>query len=252
MLETGDLGDLDRTGRDSGGSADIQLLVDIIDHLKALFPQDKKSAADQWLAPRLHHALRLTRRSASDAGMWTWLAAGPLRHYSEWRWPKDEESESKSKWWRYTSRDLLRNGLARLWWGAELVRTGSDYSLVEDAFKTVRTFQFVSELRYSWHREAARAFARLLRDRNASDAEAQDLSKLFNVYIKTRALELWDHTMGQEALGPDEAWIGEPVSLAEATAPISQLRGPKAGQSNREAEERLYSWLSKLQKGVRH
>lgn len=226
MLESGALEDLDRWARDSGATADLQLLDDLVAHLKssfAPFTPDKKSAADQWLAPRLHFSLRLTRRAASDPGLWTWLAAGPLRSYLEWRWPRTDEST----WWRYTGRDLLRNGLARLWWGAELVRTGPDYSLVVDAFATVRTFMFVSELRYSWHREATRAFTMVLRDRKASDHEAQELSKLFNVYLKTRALELWDQTSEQESAGPDAAWLAGSPSLVQATAPISELRGPK-------------------------
>jgi hypothetical protein len=121
------------------------------------------------------------------------------------------------------------------------------------AFARVRTYQFVSELQYSWHREAARAFARVLNDNEAHvDKEPDNLSKLFNVYLKTQALELWDAAGEQEnQVGPDADWISAKPTLAEIAAPLHMLKGPAAGISSPVTEERIYVWLTSLLKSLR-
>lgn len=41
--------------------------------------------SDAWLGPRLHAALRLTSREATDHGMWAWLHVLALPNYVRWR-----------------------------------------------------------------------------------------------------------------------------------------------------------------------
>ena len=241
----------DPIARDTGVTFNLALLQDLESRVLTKHAGKDVSAIDRWFAPRLHFALRLSRRRASDPGVWTWLATGPLKRYMERRWPKSTK-DTKNPWWHYTGRDLLRNGISRLWWGAEMTRSGPDYSLVENAFSAVRTFQFVSELRYSWHREAARSFTRAVTDTPASDDDIKGLSKLLNVYLKTRALERWDASEeGDEVSGPDGAWLAVKPTLAESAAPIAELVGPAAGVSRRLVEEELYGWLVKLFADVR-
>ena len=249
LLSTAQFDGIGLLSRELSASFDEALLVDLFNRCIADYPQNEKSKADAWLAPRLHAGLRLSRRAAADTGMWAWLASGVARSYIEWRWPRSDEST----WWRYTSGDLLRNGLSRLWWGAEITRSGPDYSVTELAFARVRTFMFVSELRYSWHREAARAFARVLSEEDAhSEKEPDNLSKLFNVYLRTQALELWDAPADQgQLIGPDENWIGAAVTLSELTGPTHLLRGPSTGVSDLQTEERIYVWLRQLLNGLR-
>ncbi|MFO0448480.1 MAG: DUF6339 family protein [Pseudomonadota bacterium] len=201
---------------------------------------EKVGEWDAWMAPRVHALFRLPRRVAARSGVWAWAAADPMRRYMDLRWSLDEPG------WRFHSTDVLRNGISRLWWGAEMLRSGRDYSLVRSGMATVRRFQFVSELRYSWHREAARAFARVVTDRSAKDDQLKGLSKRFNVYLKTQALELWDDDAKGVASSEDASWISSQVKLAELTGPDEDLFGPSGGVSRLDVEEELYQWLSEV------
>ncbi|MGY4645038.1 hypothetical protein [Cellulomonas sp. URHB0016] len=82
-------------------------------------------SSDRWLAPRLHAALRLTRREASDQLTWLWLALHNDR-YVTWRWGQDAPANR----WKGA---IHKQAFARLWWSAELLRVGSDYRPVERA-----------------------------------------------------------------------------------------------------------------------
>lgn len=86
-----------------------------------------KAAMDQWLAPRLHAALRIPRRLAADRAFWAWLAIDHLAPYVQLRFRQLGLDATAA--WRFTG-DLLRNGASRLWWGAEMVRSGSSYEYV--------------------------------------------------------------------------------------------------------------------------
>jgi hypothetical protein len=243
-LDTGDASQLAPMTRETGEQFDTAVLSDLQARAIREFEDGDVSRVDAWLAPRLHYCLRLSKQSASQSGIWSWLAAEPMRKFMDVRWSRDTHDNWK---WRYTARDLLRNGIARLWWGAELTRSGADYTLVCDAFRTVRTFMFISELRYSWHREAARAFTMVARDENLNDNAIKDLSKTFNVYLKTRALEIWD---ASESVGDaeqiDKAWLSKSPSFAVAAGPLNMLVGPTGGVSRRKIEESLCNTLRKM------
>ena len=198
-----------------------------------------KSELDAYLAPRLHLAFRLPRAFAARPGVWVWCALRPMRPYMERRWPLNEDSTL----WRFTSRDVLRNGVARLWWAAELLRDGPDYSLVPRAMESVRWFQFVSELRYSMHRECARAFARTLVECEATDALAQELSKRFNVYLRASALETHDYADEDSVASGDQAWLTGESSLGDLALPVAELVGPRDGRSRNDIEDVLFQWL---------
>jgi hypothetical protein len=86
-----------------------------------------RSGGDQWLAPRLHYALRLTRAEASDGHVWHWLAVR-YNTYVTWRWG---EEAVEARW----TGPVHKQTFKRLWWGAELFRNGADYSPVERAFR---------------------------------------------------------------------------------------------------------------------
>lgn len=88
-----------------------------------------RATSDRWLAPRIHHALRLFRTEASDRGVWQWVA---LRYpwYVEWRWADREDTVAADRWWG----PIHKQAFARLWWGAEVFRDGADYKPVERAF----------------------------------------------------------------------------------------------------------------------
>lgn len=86
-------------------------------------------ATDRWLAPRIHWALRLTRREASDRDTWAYLANYHFpTQYVAWRWGGGDVEKVNDLRWRGP---VHKQAFARLWWSAELFRNGSDYSTVE-------------------------------------------------------------------------------------------------------------------------
>ncbi|WP_374207012.1 DUF6339 family protein [Mycolicibacterium sp. OfavD-34-C] len=90
---------------------------------------EDRTLSDRWLAPRVHYSLRLYRAEAADRGLWQWLA---LRYswYVEWRWAGQDGQIADDRWWG----PIHKQAFARLWWGAEMFRDGSDYRTVQQAF----------------------------------------------------------------------------------------------------------------------
>ena len=69
----------------------------------------------------------ISRTLASDRRLWSYVTCVEFRAYSTERWPLEGErwkSRAKSRWIVTNSSrgTLLRNSLARLWWGAFLTR----------------------------------------------------------------------------------------------------------------------------------
>jgi hypothetical protein len=221
-----------------GWDIDVDLLQKLQRH--ALKTYTDVNELDQWLAPRLHSVVRIPRTTAADHGVWTWLAVDILKPYMQYRWPVD--LTAKAPWWRYNDRTgLLRNGACRLWWAAELVRSGPDYSLVPAALRGSRVFQNVGERRYSWHRECARAFTRILHDYHDVGDE---LSVLFNAYLATQCLEVFDYVPSAlEFTGWDPDWAAKTPTFKDLLSPVASLEGPGAGYSRASVEEALYRWL---------
>lgn len=242
MLQAGDTHALNDVCEPTGFVVDADLTAELQNYVLKRFPDKRdrgRSELDAFLAPRLHCLMRMPRQCAAIPGVWTWSAVSLMRSYMDHRWPLAEGKTT----WRYTSRDVLRNGVARLWWAAELLRDGADYSLVHMALKSVRRFQFVSELKYSMHRECARAFTRVVAEADATDDECQELSKRFNLYLKAHALELWDYHDVDAVCRFDTQWASSAITLSELTCPDDELVGPSDGRSRTDVEEALYRWL---------
>ncbi|WP_404386955.1 DUF6339 family protein [Knoellia locipacati] len=68
----------------------------------------------------------MPRVAAADERLWTYLALGPFRPYMEGRWPLDGlrswKKRTQDRWLikSATYGTLIRHGIARLWWLAEL------------------------------------------------------------------------------------------------------------------------------------
>jgi hypothetical protein len=222
-----------------------QLLAEIIEIGIKQHPKDN-DALDQWLAPRLHYVVRLPRSVAADRGVWAWLASTHGSSYIRHRWPVNRTS--KNPWWRYNG-EILRNGLARLWWAAELVRDGPDYRLVPEALRQVRVFQNVGELRYSWHRETARAFTKVCQD---SSDSGDKLSVVFNAYLAAQGLETFDNDVSdQRRYSWDAHWGSEQAELEEVVKSVEKIIGPNSGHAKKDVEKRIQVWLANLQKEIK-
>jgi hypothetical protein len=167
------------------------------DHLSGIvakamekFSETKREESDRWLAPRVHATLRLTRREAGDPGIWSYLAVEVVSDYVRWRWKGTDGAVAAE---RFVCGEYNKHGLARLWWGAELTRNGSDYSPTGLLFVN-------QDLQNSWvktrlfrHRPTAVASLRLLStydDGQFADSDTiRDLVKSFNMALTTTMLD---------------------------------------------------------------
>lgn len=218
---------------------DVDLVGELLE--QAIKQELDEGELDSWLAHRLHFAIRVPRRIAADRWFWAWLAltVGPsfVRHRF-----KDKQGEVTE--WRYTG-VLTRNALSRLWWGAEMVRNGPDYSHVPLVFRRVRTAQWALELKYSWYRPAPIAFTRVAEagSKPLSDDAMKTLSKKINAYLSLTVLE----AMGLDDVQPDEFdkdWRKRQPALKEALA--EKLEGPSDGYASGKAIEALEGWFKSL------
>lgn len=107
----------------NGRHLSVALFRELLDQFLADQPERIPPASDVQLAPLLHESLRLTRREASDKGMWAWLASTIASEYVARRWG-NRAGEVKTN--RYVGQ-INKQALARLWWGMELFRDGPDY-----------------------------------------------------------------------------------------------------------------------------
>jgi hypothetical protein len=168
----------------------LEPLRTVINAATVRFPNPEKS--DAWLAPRVHAALRLTRREAADKRIWTYLTVVAFPDYVRWRWFKNEESPDKPvPLDRFTGEDS-KNGIARLWWAAELTRNGKDYARTVQALKTTRFAVSWQHLDCIHHRAAALAVVTFLDEfgeKGATDDQRQKFAKTFNLALTTLSLD---------------------------------------------------------------
>lgn len=114
-------GDVYETTAEVDSAALNELIRRLVEKQPARDPEMDADAAVE-----LHRVLRISRRDASDKGIWHHLAAVRYPELVRHRWGVDSRSGSYSRE-RFLG-DLVRNTFARLWWGAELTAVGSDYS----------------------------------------------------------------------------------------------------------------------------
>ena len=110
--------DFTRFERDFPRPVALEPLARVLEHAMAEF--DEPPEADRWLGPRVHAALRLTRREASDRGLWSYLGLVPFQDYVRWRFTNAPNT-------RFVG-PPHDHALGRLWWGGELLRNGADYT----------------------------------------------------------------------------------------------------------------------------
>ena len=99
---------------------------------------------EQWLAPRIHYGLRLTRSEAANPEVWNYLAL-KFDTYVARRWTYDENgintTITKDKPQRPNEKHFLfkqhsRHQIAKLWWMAEMTRNFGVYHPVAGIINT--------------------------------------------------------------------------------------------------------------------
>jgi hypothetical protein len=193
---------------DLGRELPVDLLTELINTAQTRFA-DNPPGSDRWLAPRLHATLRLTRYEAADLGLWAWLAVDLFPYYVRWRFPgrRDADGEEAAgpppKRFMGNDRD---HGLARLWWGAELFRDGSDYGPVERAFKMQDVPNTWLSLNAVHHRAAAQAALGIVPDLNSK--QINRLSTALDHILTTIQLDSVAPVSGPDVIAIEE-WVSQ-------------------------------------------
>ena len=184
----------------------------VIEHAMTEF--DDPPEADRWLAPRVHAALRLTRREASQTGLWSYLGLVPFQHYVRWRFVNAPAT-------RFVGLPH-DHAMGRLWWGGELLRNGPDYT---DVVGGMHIQDIPNSFRFDvFHRRPlAVAAARVLgtwRDGSpATGRQANRLLQAMNMELVTLAIDADIPDVGAQT---DEGWLStapDPAALVSDGLP---------------------------------
>ncbi|WP_367574450.1 DUF6339 family protein [Streptomyces griseoaurantiacus] len=202
----------------TGARAEVVAVRDLVDDVMHLYREDARTKADAWLAPRLHAALRLSRREAADSGLWNFLALAVAPHYVVWRHLPTKGRDdlppmvtaSRFSGAHYTQ------AFSRLWWAAELFRNGSDYRPVQVACGNQDVLNTVLRLDIIDHRPTAQALIRLVAEgKVGTGREVNALAVVTNAAASTLMYDVlaeddeWDG-------GAFDAWVEE----ADSAPPV--------------------------------
>lgn len=226
---------------DQGIRADASVLRDLVEEAMSRFTPDERTSADAWLAPRLHSTLRITRREASEAGIWNHLSSRVAPDYVIWRHlprPTTAKPVPSLNPLRFVGA-FHRQAFSRLWWTAELFRDGTDYHPASIACGNQDVLNTALRLDIVHHRPTAQAIVRML----GTGREVNALVKAINAAGSTLMFE---------ALAPDttsdvdayRSWIDE---AGVATIPFERLPdGPDDGSVDQRAVDALMPLFGQL------
>ncbi|MFE7524269.1 DUF6339 family protein [Kitasatospora sp. NPDC057542] len=193
----------------------------------------KATQADAWLAPRLHAALRLTRREAADPGFWNYLALGVAPDYVVWRHLAEPKDGKPAK----VAADRFRGpyhkqAFSRLWWAAELFRDGPDYAPVVAACGNQDILNTALRMSVINHRPTAQAIARLVAKGTVTGGrEANALAGAVNASAATLMYDVIAPDAERESR-PLLDWIDE----AETARQVSRNALPTGPEEERAPE----------------
>ncbi|MEU5031410.1 DUF6339 family protein [Streptomyces milbemycinicus] len=212
---------------------------DLIDDAMAKFRDERPTAADAWLAPRLHETLRLTRREAADKRLWTYLALGVAPDYVIWRHrsePKADGSPGLVASDKFVG-PHYKQTFARLWWAAELFRDGSDYRPVVVACGNQDMLNSALRLDAIDHRPTALALIRLM--------ERGTVRTGREVNALTSAVNAAAATLMYDAIAPDAESDGEAlrdwIAGADSSLPSPRNNLPEGPEEERAPMESVES-----------
>jgi hypothetical protein len=204
-----------------------------------------KIAADKWLAPRLHWALRLTRRQAADKNLWLWLA---LRNvdYVEKRWG---ENGFTDRWYG----PMSKQAFARLWWTSEIFRQPGNYTAVERAMQMHAVPNQVATATFARSRAFAQAVLNLViptdpMRRRLTQTEVFALSKVINLAVAGTSPEV-EIDDSPDDVGAYLAWTREPLSEHVDWEPLPEAPhdfeiSPQSASAAETLGNRCWSYLN--------
>ncbi|MET9049791.1 DUF6339 family protein [Streptomyces bacillaris] len=224
---------------DAESRAELDPMRALVEDAMYQFREDRPTAADGWLAPRLHATLRLTRREAADRGIWNYLALGVAPDYVVWRHlsePKRTREEGGGSPKVAAARfrgPAYTQAFARLWWAAELYRDGPDYGPVVTACGNQEMLNTALRMDVIEHRPTAQAMLRLIaRGTVTSTREVNAMAAAVNASAAT---------LMYDVVAPDAERDGRPLREwieAAESAPAVPRRELPVGPYEEKTPER--------------
>ncbi|WP_328721479.1 DUF6339 family protein [Streptomyces sp. NBC_00247] len=232
-----------------GVRGELMPVRDLVDDAMHQFRDAKPTAADAWLAPRLHATLRLSRREAADRRFWNYLALGVAPDYVVWRHLAEPKDDGASKTQKVAVARFrgpsYTQAFARLWWAAELFRDGPDYGPVETACSQQDMLNGALRLDVIDHRPTAQALLRLIRRGTvATGREINALTAAVNASAATLMYDVLAPDVERDARSLAE-WIEE-AEGAPAVARRSLPDGPNEERAPDDAVEALADLFAEL------
>lgn len=153
----------------TGLYADLDWLREKLDEI--VEEEDEYDGAmDRRAAPAVHRAVDISRRDAADSGIWHDIAIRRFPEFVRHRWKYEGTEAMRKKFWTYgVPLDSVSNTFERLWWIAELTRTGDDYSYTRRAFGNRRLCFRVFDIQLGRYKPAARACIEVLHDEETDE-----------------------------------------------------------------------------------
>lgn len=212
---------------------DMQTGVEHTEPLSLDFPENG-NLKDIENAIRFHKALRhLTPLQARDPRLWTRLAHMEFWPYMRLRWPVEKHMPNRDRAVRFVesryfvaqsqSRSLLRNGVARLWWTAQLSHDPdrvNPYELTTVLLSTLDITQQIVERGMGRASNIIRGFLEfllrnsdtLLARGNKNRDRIRRLAKHLNMYGGVSVLDLFSQGEVMDLLNKELARILESES----------------------------------------
>jgi hypothetical protein len=176
--------------RDFDRPLDLEPLEAVLTEAMDRF-SNKPPEADAWAAPRVHYALRLSRREAGDRDVWRFIGLVPAPRYVRWRWGKGNDPDAgvddAAGLERFVGPDY-KHAVGRLWWMAELFRNGPDYAQAVLAMTNQDIPNNLFRMDLAHHRPTVQAFVRTLSKEDGTlmgGREANALAKAVNAAAAT-------------------------------------------------------------------
>ncbi|MCC0098008.1 hypothetical protein K7B10_25175 [Streptomyces flavotricini] len=202
------------------------------------------ASLDQWLAPRLHSTLRLTRAEATDNQLWNYIGLVMGAELIRLRWGRPAGGRRiVGQAARFAGRWDIQY-FSRLWWAAELFRNGDDYEPVVTACANQDVLHTALRLDLVNHRPTAQALLRLLQK------EVVRTGRDINGLVKAAGSAA--STIVYEVVAPDQprdheaqaAWIASQTDVYWQPNRLPQ--GPFDGRVDEKSVARLVAQFEEL------
>jgi len=174
------------TDPDAWSRLDASIAIDGIKEAvdSVISTTDKEpNETDGHFSEELHRSIFIPRRFAVDSAVWHFITCLAYPEYVRYRWTRSNGSVSKERFLG----GLKRNAFARLWWAAELLHQGDDYSLVHDCFSDQDLYEAIFGRSLSKYQLAARTTVEQLKGKPRS--VVRDVAKRLNMLLSTYLLE---------------------------------------------------------------